>query len=186
MQPKSPSAESSPKSKNKMKAREATPIRSQTYPSFVAFESLVASLRFVDNKKTKITIPLVVLAFDEAHTMTRRHTTPDDQWSVFNEMRHALRRLQALPLFSVFLSTTGKISQFTSTMRDDISKRVVEGKLIVIQPYTDIGFDPLANIICADGTWTLEQLTQLSQMTTQGRPMYVLMFCVGPQLFTFQ
>jgi hypothetical protein len=54
-------------------------------------------------------------------------------------------------LVSLFLSTTGKISQFTSAIDEDLSKRVVEGKLVIIQPYTDLGFDPLANILDLDG-----------------------------------
>ena len=28
--------------------------------------------------------------------------------------------------------------------------------LVVIQPYTDLGFDPLARIIAAEGLWNLE------------------------------
>ena len=55
---------------------------------------------------------------------------------------------------------TGKISQFTSAIEVDLSKRVVEGKLVIIQPYTDLGFDPLARVIAADGSWNLEWLTE--------------------------
>jgi hypothetical protein len=72
-------------------------------------------------------IPLVILAFDEAHTTTKRQQAAGEDWYVFNELRHALRRLHSLPLFSLFLSTTGKISQFTSAVDEDLSKRVVEG-----------------------------------------------------------
>lgn len=116
--------------------------------------------------------PLIVLAFDEAHTTTQRHKGPGEEWSIFNELRHALRRLHNLPLFSLFMSTTGKISQFTSAIEEDLSKRVVEGKLVIIQPYTDLGFDPLASIIAADGSWNLAQLTEDSQICSLGRPLY--------------
>ena len=118
-------------------------------------------------------VPLVVLAFDEAHTTTERQHAAGEEWSVFNELRHALRRLHSLPLFSLFLSTTGKISQFTSAIEEDLSKRVVEGKLVVIQPYTDLGFDPLARVIAADGSWNLERLTEDLQTCSQGQPLYV-------------
>jgi hypothetical protein len=84
-----------------------------------------------------------------------------------------LRRLHSLPLFSLFLSTTGKISQFTSAVEEDLSKRVVEGKLVIIQPYTDLGFDPLANIIDLDGSWDLDRLTDDSQICSLGRPLCV-------------
>jgi hypothetical protein len=95
--------------------------------------------------------------FNKAHTTTKQHQVAGKDWSVFNELRHTLRRLHGLPLFSLFLSTTGKISQFTSAIEEDLSKRVVKGKLIVIQPYTDLGFDPLACIIAADGLWNLTE-----------------------------
>jgi hypothetical protein len=52
------------------------------------------------------------------------------------------------------MSTTGKFSQFTSAIEEDLSKRVVEGKLVIIQPHTDLGFDPLARII--SGRWLVE------------------------------
>ena len=94
---------------------------------------------------------------------------------MFNELRHALRRLHSLPLFSLFLSTTGKISQFTSAIDEDPSKRVVEGQLVIIQPYTDLGFDPLANIIALDGLWDLERLADDSQICSLGRPLCVFL-----------
>jgi hypothetical protein len=58
-------------------------------------------------------------------------------------------------------------------MAEDLSKRVAEGKLDIIEPFTDLGFDPLARLIAADGSWNLEQLTEDSQMCRQGRPLYV-------------
>jgi hypothetical protein len=77
-------------------------------------------------------------------------------------------------LFALFLSTTGKFSEFTSsTMGEDLSKRVAEAKLDIIEPFTDLGFDPLARLIAADGSWNPEQLTGGSQMCRQGRPLYV-------------
>jgi hypothetical protein len=121
---------------------------------------------------------LVVLAFDEAHTITeRKQVAAGEEWTVFNELRHALRGLHSRPLFSLFLSTTGKISQFTSAVEDDLSRRVAEGKLVVIKPYTDLGFDPLARIITLDGSWNLEQLTADDYMFRLGRPLCVPPVC---------
>jgi hypothetical protein len=62
----------------------------------------------------------------------------------------------------------------------------MEAKLIVIQPYTDIGFDPLAIVISLDGSWYLEKLTGIAHMSCQGRPLYAFIFSVCLQLFTFQ
>jgi len=178
---------------------DSTPTRSQDFPPYIAFQELVLFFQSSRDESPSPSpiraraqgkqragphnsvpqLPLV-LAFDEAHTTTQRHRAGGEEWSVFNELRHALRRLHSLPLFSLFLSTTGKISQFTSAIEEDLSKRVVEGTLVVIQPYTDLGFDPLAHIIAADGSWNLEQLTEDSQTCSQGRPLYVSLLFVTP------
>jgi hypothetical protein len=81
-------------------------------------------------------------------------------------------------LFSLFLSTTGKISQFTSAVDEDLSKRVVEGTLVIIQPYTDLGFDPLANVMELDGPWDLGRATHDSQICSLGRPLCVTLLSV--------
>lgn len=176
---------------------DSTPTRSQDFPPCIAFQELALFLQSAldespspspirakaqgkQKAKPRDSDPLVVLPFDEAHTTTKRHRVAGEEWSVYNEIRHALRRLHSLRLFSLFLSTTGKISQFTSADEEDLSKRVVEGKLVVIQPYTDLGFDPLARIITADGSWTLERLTADSQTCSLGRPLYVPLVSVIP------
>jgi hypothetical protein len=62
-------------------------------------------------------------------------------------------------LFSLFLSTTGKIMQFTSLKDKDISGHFVAGMLLLIAPYTDLGFDQLAKKIAHDGNFTLADIT---------------------------
>ena len=123
-------------------------------------------------------VPLVILAFDEAHTLTDREGQREGVWSNFSELRHVLRGLHYLPLFSLFLSTTGKISQFTSAKDEDISKRVINGTLTLIQPFTDLGFDTLATPVSLDGSWDLEKVTTDSHMAHLGRPLY------APFIFT--
>jgi hypothetical protein len=118
--------------------------------------------------------PLVILAFDEAHVLTTVQNGV--LWSNFSELRHALRGLNRLPCFSLFLSTTGKISQFTPSKDDDVSLRVVDGDLTLIQPFTDIGFDALAIKISLSNNWTLEAVSSISHMAHYGRPLYVLFF----------
>jgi hypothetical protein len=56
---------------------------------------------------------------------------------------------------------------------------VVEGQLVIIQPYTDLGFDPLVNIIALDGL--LERLTDDSQICSLGRPLCVSLLSVIPR-----
>jgi hypothetical protein len=43
-----------------------------------------------------------------------------------------------------------------------------------IPPFTDLGFDALAQVISLDGKWNLENLTEDSFMSRQGRPLSVL------------
>lgn len=146
------------------------PERNETFPPYLAFQTLT---RFFLSQPA--VAPLVVLAFDEAHTITERYWAAGQEWTVFNELCYALRRLHHASLFTLFLSTTGKISQFTSTAENDLSKRVVEGKLTIIQPYTDLGFDPLAERIAVDGSWNLDRFTTLSHICSQGRPLCVFL-----------
>jgi hypothetical protein len=139
------------------------------------------SLTFSTEKKTRSTLrqvsrttngdyPLIILAFDEAHTLTDGEETPSATWSNFSNMRHVLRALYRFPLFSVFLSTTGKISQFTSPEHDK-SGRIFHRNLSLIQPFTDLGFDTLANKVILDSTCDLERVTDDLHIVYLGRPL---------------
>ena len=86
-------------------------------------------------------------------------------------------------LFSLFLSTTGKITQFTSSKDKDLSGRVVNGILILIAPYADLGFDQLAKKIAHDGNSTLDDIASDNHIAHYGRPMYVCHSAII-QLFT--
>ena len=140
--------------------------------------SPLLSLPKPQQKKTsghaKSDSPLIILAFDEAHTLTERKNTYSTQWSHFSELRHALRTLHRFPCFSLFMSTTGKISQFTSAPTEDFSLRILSGELFLIQPFTDVGFDTLAHKISLDKGWDIDKLASISHMVHLGRPLYVL------------
>jgi hypothetical protein len=128
-------------------------------------------------KATKKTIsddePWVVLAADEANTMTIQRFHYPHQWSNFVQFRSAIRSVIHCSLFSLFLSTTGKITQFTSSKDKDHSGRVVAGILFLIAPYTDLGFDQLAKKIVHNGNFTLDDITSDDHIVHYGRPMYV-------------
>ena len=116
-------------------------------------------------------IPLVILAVDEAHTFRAV-----DRPVAFQALTDALRGLQNLSLFSLFLSTTVPISHFTSNVQEDRLVRVVLGELVTVQPFTDLGFDLLACVISLDGTWHLERLTEDEYICHLGRPLCVNSF----------
>ena len=120
--------------------------------------------------KTEDDYPLIILAFDEAHTLTNREETGYATWSNFSVLSHVLRALYRFPFFALFLSTTGKISQFISP-DEDTSKRIIIGDLILIQPFTDLGFDTFAKQVTLDGSWDLERVTSDSHIVHMARPL---------------
>jgi len=101
--------------------------------------------------------PLIILAFDEAHTLTKFASEDEDEdededegvisgQSPFSHLRRALRSIRQLSFFSLFLSTstTGKITPFTSARAVDHSTRVQTGKLSLIPPFIALGWDHLS------------------------------------------
>ncbi|TDL16546.1 hypothetical protein BD410DRAFT_755314, partial [Rickenella mellea] len=120
---------------------------------------------------------VIVLAFDEAHTLTLGNTE-NKTWSAFSELRRALRTLKKCPLFSYFLSTTGKVSQFSSSSRDDWSNRVQKTLLGLIEPFTELGFDQLAEKLHEDNC-TLEYITSMDYWVTLGRPLFASRYAKG-------
>ena len=120
--------------------------------------------------------PHLILMFDEAHELTRRNIhDPAQTWSMFGELRAALRVLRRQHIFTVFLSTTGSFSQFTPLPEDDISARVPNEGLQLIPPYCDLGFDLVAihsgPKVKLDGSWTLAEVTTDEHMSRYGRPL---------------
>jgi hypothetical protein len=136
------------------------------------FKSKLRSAQQPEKKTVSDDEPLVVVEADEAHTMTMRRSHPPHEWSNFGQFRRAMRSMNYCSLFSLFLSTTGKITQFTSSKDKDLSGRVVAGILLLIAPYTDLGFDQLAKMIAHDGNFTLGDITSNNHIAHYGRPMY--------------
>jgi hypothetical protein len=93
--------------------------------------------------------------------------------SNFNELRHVLRSLNRFPIFSLFCSTTGKISLFTPAPGYDKSKRVLLRQLILIEPFTELPFDALAEKVQLSKKLKLEQVTRDAHIVRLGRPMCV-------------
>jgi len=136
----------------------------------VSCSKLVQSLKARKGDWVSGKYPLVILAFDEAHTLTNREETHNATWSNFSVLRHVLRALCHFPLFTLFLSTTGKISRFTPPVQDT-SKRIAEHDLNLIKPFTDLGLDTLAEQVDVGGGWNLEQVTDDAHIVNMGRPL---------------
>jgi hypothetical protein len=102
-------------------AQDSTPTQSEDFPPYIALRELTLFIQSPCDEspppspigarakgKQKVEprhhdAPLIVLALEEAHTTTQRHKAPSEEWSIFNELRHALWRLRSLPLFSLFM-----------------------------------------------------------------------------------
>jgi hypothetical protein len=116
-------------------------------------------------------LPALILSFDEAHILTLiEKDDVDGPWSRFSELRRALRVIHSYPCFSLFLSTTGKVQQFTPQAWNDVSTRLQEGLLSLITPFCELGFDQLAEKVCS-GETTLEDVSSLRFMAKLGRPL---------------
>jgi len=121
-----------------------------------------------DFSQSKVSGPVIILAFDEAHVLIDQEWKDLPlMWSALSELRRSLRFLNEHPLFSVFLSTTGKIAQITPTKQNGS----LAPSLIPIIPFSDLGFDHLAQKIAVDGSCSLEDVASDAHMVTLGRPL---------------
>ena len=112
----------------------------------------------------------VFIAFDEAHTLA--DSFDDTHESRFVVLRRILGSLSSAPLFSFFLSTTGKITQFGQPRGQDASDRINDGSLATPRPYIYLGFDQLmqSRKILARQT-TLDDVVSLECVAHMGRPL---------------
>jgi hypothetical protein len=110
--------------------------------------------------------PLIILAFDEGHTLTDILGEQGCQWSLFSELCHALRLIVGLPIFSLFLSTAPKFHRFPPHIGSDPSLRLPS-----LQPITEISFDDLGFPAIED-TVTLNQVIRNKWISHLGRPLY--------------
>jgi hypothetical protein len=115
--------------------------------------------------------PAIILSFDEAHSLTVVEAdNVDGLWSKFSELRRALRVIHSYPCYSVFLSTMGKVQQFTPDALHDISTRLQEGLLFLSQPFCELGFDQLAEKAIS-GETTLDHVSSLAFLAKLSRPL---------------
>jgi hypothetical protein len=114
--------------------------------------------------------PLVVFAFDEAHTLT--DNPPGAKWNLFLELRRTLRDIHNLPIFSLFLSTAGRFNLFSPEISSDPSNRIKDATLRPLDPITEVSFDDVAYRAFED-TVTLDRVVQLDWIAHLGRPLYV-------------
>ncbi|KAI9434763.1 hypothetical protein BJY52DRAFT_1231070 [Lactarius psammicola] len=77
------------------------------------------------------------------------------------------------PLFSFFLSTTGKITQFGQPRGQDASNRINDGTLATPRPYIHLGFDQLMQSQRILDRWkTLDHVVSPECVVHMGRPLW--------------
>ena len=130
---------------------------------------------FFWNKKVKTyPSPVVNLCFDEVQTLlTIPESVTGGEWTALDALQTALQRLQSLPVFSLFLSTSEDISRATTTILQppDVGWEKLDPNFV--PPFTNLGFDPLAGVISLDGQWNLDNLTEDAHISQLGRPLSV-------------
>ena len=107
------------------------------------------------------------MAFDEAHVLSAEKHRFD------TGLRRVLRVLYALPIFSVFISTTGGIQNITPRAELDTSGRVQKADLLLLPPFTELGFDQMVRPI-SDGALTIEEVSTIGFMVRFGRSLWVV------------
>jgi len=112
----------------------------------------------------------IFIAFDEAHTLTDCYD--DKNESRFVVLRRVLSSvLNQSPLFSFFLSTTSKITQFGQPCGHDNSDRINSGHMTTPRPYIYVGFDQLVQNHKVRRGSTLDDVTSLDFIAHLGRPL---------------
>lgn len=115
--------------------------------------------------------PALFVAFDEAHTILSTTTTGGVQWTQFSSLHWAFRVLRSYPVWSIFLSTTGKLEQFAPIPMLDDSNRIVEGSLITPTPFSTLGFDILADRLNGSMSHSLDYVSSMEYKVSLGRPL---------------
>jgi hypothetical protein len=121
------------------------------------------------NRRSKM--PDVFIVFDEAHSLTQEWD-PISGFSNYITLRQVLHEFTNAPLFTFFLSTTGKISKFSPPRTRDPSKRIAEGIFLPSRPFVELGFDQLMHDRkVLDKYNTLEDVTSSECISHMGRPL---------------
>jgi hypothetical protein len=107
---------------------------------------------FLDPARVCSSNPLVVICFDESHSLT--DTIENADWTRFSEMCRALRSLATFPFFTLFLSTSAKFHRLSASPQQQYDPlyciRIL--KMDLFAPITKVGFDEFAEHVAADGT----------------------------------
>ena len=118
---------------------------------------------FPQKGSNKLRQPIVILAFDEAHQLASDSSSS----SVLSELRHVLRELHELPIFTLFISTSAS-KFYHSPNPNDVKD---------LPPIIGSSFDALA-YSAEEGVTTLDEVAQDKWMCHLGRPLFAPPFLI--------
>ena len=109
--------------------------------------------------------------FDEAHLLTTS-LTPTNAQSHFSALWHVLQIFYNASMFTFFLATTGKISQFIPPCQFDPLGHMNQGKFTTPHPFVLWAFDlPIKDCKIFDKYKTLDDVTSLECIAHMERPL---------------
>ncbi|KAI9070181.1 hypothetical protein FKP32DRAFT_1670559 [Trametes sanguinea] len=117
----------------------------------------------------------VILYFDEAQLLTTRGTGKSGI-ALFPDVRRALRLVRELPIFALFLSTVGKLEQFSPPPQLESSARLFRSQLVPYPPIVWTPFDVMAARITNEKVWTLTEVASTYHIVHLGRPLFPAMY----------
>lgn len=118
--------------------------------------------------------PILFLYFDEAQVLAN-NTFGASECSVLIELRRALHDIRRYPLLSIFLSTSGVISQVipspAPSRTRDPSTRIQLNVFRSIPPWTTLGFDQMIRDHKFTGQTRLSSVVNFKISSRFGRPL---------------
>ena len=112
--------------------------------------------------------PLVIISFDESHILT--DNPKGTEWTLFSELRRVFREIDGLPIFSLLLSTAGRLNRISPEQPPDPSTRIVNFEHLFLPPICEISFDDIA-YPAIEHTVSLRQVAEMDWMCHLGRPL---------------
>ncbi|KAK2460395.1 hypothetical protein APHAL10511_007560 [Amanita phalloides] len=112
--------------------------------------------------------PLIIISFDESHMLTAG--VGEGKQTLFYELRCILRRLNKLPIFALFLSTSGYFHQF-SQISSDPSNRISSLQYPILYPISETSFDDIA-FRPTEGHLSLSDVVTMNWISHIGRPLF--------------
>lgn len=117
--------------------------------------------------------PLIVFAFDEAHILIDGPSNFGLVCNLFDELNLILQQIHNHPIFSLFVSTAGRVLLPASPpYLSDLSNRVRDPYHYSFDPISEVNFDDVA-YPALENHATLDRVVEIDWIAHLGRPLYV-------------